>query len=101
MSAISILAPDASTNNSICHVPGCQLEQHDEAAPSLHQGITKYTDAWSVSAMLDEADGRWEIDAVSTYRRDLALEEARAFAEAILTVVSWCEIVTAPEEVAA
>ncbi|WP_200329625.1 hypothetical protein [Leucobacter sp. L43] len=47
-----------------------------------------------MTAMLDEADGRWEIDTVSTHRRDLTLDEARAFAEAIIMVTSWCEIVS-------
>ncbi|WP_010156516.1 hypothetical protein [Leucobacter chromiiresistens] len=81
-------------NNSPCKIQGCQLDAHDEAAPTLHTGVTKYTDAWSVTAMFDEADGRWEVDAVSTYRRDLTLAEARAFAEAIIMVTSWCEIVS-------
>ncbi|MGW9020181.1 hypothetical protein ACWGOE_01715 [Leucobacter chromiiresistens] len=96
MSTTTILAESREiTKLKPCQIAGCQLDQHDEAAPTLHQGVTKYADAWSVTAMLDEADGRWEVDAVSTYRRDLTLEEARAFAKAIIMVTSWCEIVSA------
>ena len=96
MFARTILAESREiTKPNSCQIPGCQLEAHDEAAPTLHQGVTKYSAEWSVTAMLDEADGRWEIDAVSTHRRDLTLEEARAFAEAIIMVTSWCEIVSA------
>ena len=97
-----IVAPATTAINlTTCKVTGCQLEAHDEAAPMLHQGVTKYDAAWSVTSMLDEADGRWEIDAVSTYRRDLTLKEARAFAEAIILVTSWCEILSVPKEAGA
>ena len=98
----TIVAPATTLNNlTACTIPGCQLDRHDEAAPTLHQGVTKYTDTWSVTAMLDEADGRWEIDTVSTHRRDLTLEEAREFASAILMVASWCDIVSTTEVVSA
>lgn len=102
MSAISILAPDASTNNSECKIPGCQLKEHDELAPSLHTGITRYAEAWTVTAILDENDGRgWEIDTETSHRRELTLSEAREFAGAVLMIASWAEIVSAREVVSA
>ena len=93
MSANSIVAPAAGVNNpKSCHIAGCLLEQHDELAPTLHQGITKYSDCWTVDAMLDESEGEWGINAMVTYSRDLSLEESREFAAAILLVTSWCEM---------
>ncbi len=93
MSAFPIVAPAARVNKpSPCHIAGCLLEKHDELAPTLHQGITKYSYCWTVDAMLDESEGEWGINAMVTYSRDLSLEESREFAATILLVTSWCEM---------
>lgn len=103
MSAFSILAPDASNDNfDTCKIAGCQLDQHDELAPTLHEGVTKYDKTWTVTACLDEDDGKgWEVDTFSTYQSELTPAEARAYAEALMMIAQWCEIANNSKAVAA
>lgn len=102
MFAHTILAESREiTNPNSCQIPGCQLEAHDEAAPKLHEGITRYDKAWTVTACLDEDGKGWEVDTFSTYQSELTPAEARAYAEALMMIAQWCEIANSSQAVAA
>lgn len=75
-----------------CVVAGCNLIDHDEKAPELHEGKSLVSDAWSLTPILEDGAGRgWELDVDVYVSRELSTAEARELAKALVQLADKIE----------